>query len=197
MIEPLPNCFSICASAAASALPLLSSMGSPAVESVILEPFDGSYGVGIGVFTDFGGDYGIERTFDPVVERSNPEGRIPPKQNVILPKIDSGRTHSLPDGLHHERRPIVARRTAPRPHPDSVPPPSSGEWGDARRRAARQPAYALPRHRLVAGTRRPHRRRTRRRLHAAAGLHAAAAHVFAGGAGSARARLALGRRADG
>src|SRR5678809_94945 len=28
MIEPLPNCFSICASAAASALPLLSSMFS-------------------------------------------------------------------------------------------------------------------------------------------------------------------------
>src|SRR5947207_3488415 len=87
MIEPLPNCFSICASAAASALPLLSSMGSPAVESVILEPFDGSYGVGIGVFMDFGGDYGIERTFDPVVERSNPKGRIPPKQTLYCQKL--------------------------------------------------------------------------------------------------------------
>src|SRR5436309_5428739 len=90
MIEPLPNCFSICAKAALSALLLLSSIAfiplDLAKPALLMEaPID---------VRSKQGHYGIERSFDTTPTRLRPYGRSSP----------ATRWRPTPAALHFDRR---------------------------------------------------------------------------------------------
>ena len=124
MIEPLPNCFSICASAAASALLFWSSMGAVRVALVEAPEYRPAAGRPGRRAILSGADHGIERSFDAsppngLIARTDGLGATlhdaPPTQAATSPSsADQHRRRPHGRPVAREARVMRASSAAPR-----------------------------------------------------------------------------------